>query len=1135
MKRKATLFIFSIIILSIGLSARTQTAYAQTPPLTLDELKHHWWQADKLAPRLAAPPQAPLTAAQTQAAEEWWASVFASFQDGNWEVYFARPFNILPTATRLTFSAAPDTQPRLNAIATHIVFVSERDGNSEIYTMNTNGANQTRLTFDPALDIMPAWSPDSTQLLFVSTRTGNAELYRMNAGGQALTQLTNDPNDDLYPNWSPNGQQIAWVRRNPKTGMGALWVMNANGDNPHAITGNLRFLAHPIWSPDSTRLAFDYDADGDSFNQLGLINANGSGLMQLTCTSPIPYEEQWLSSWLPNGGGLLYSRLYFKRIGNKLVFDYAALWDAYFTENGCTDAFYGGAVGNYQLLGQDVQNSDQWPPVSFTKPLPTYSRAWQPLILRVIGQDIGPAGISGYERQFRPPYNSAWQPYDYLPTDGSLTGKIYFRSRATDNADHVEAWPAGPEGDTATTFFTWQVNGQLTDQRGVPLVNKKLDIQPAALEPIVSDAEGQFIARLRNDGKHTIDTTNLTMTSDRSRNCYLKPSANLLQNGGFEAGNPLAGWITNGSLAPQVNSTELYAGHNVIRLGQDCVNICAPPVKDDRIFTCTPGVNPGCRSDANINGGFRVYVLIADKNDNVHAFGAANPQGTFYQHRSPNGVWDVPIVFPGIPRGALTGVVDQQGNLYIVWSDGTFSTRDSNLYYQKRTTAGEWTAPSQIGKGAYPKVAMDGKNMLHIIFLDNSADRNSDYILYYRTMTAAGLWSEPVTLAKAHYNYAALNPYRYTLATTPQGVTHLLWAQPDDAEHDEPNMIIHKIHYPNNTWSTEKIIVETMNIYALQAVVDRKENLHLIWSQNLGLFYATLAPASEWSSPYALQMAGVSAATRFLIDSQDTVYVVSSSLAYRYKPFGQAWSDTQVIPKNGELPEIEAMTVGRPNSFHFIWTVGSVSFTAIYSSTASANLPALSAISQVVTLPSTTYRPTLAFMYQLQGGVTGQSAFDVTVTNGITATTVFSANQQTTWRLGWANLEAWQGQTITITFAVHQASGELFLHTDLDEISISAWQTPVVQRATPAQIDSAVATTIVITGENFMATPTVKLGESVLANVRWLNEHQLEVEAPSTLLPGIYDLEVSNPSGERFVRPHTIAIGRQFYLPLISR
>jgi len=40
-----------------------------------------------------------------------------------------------------------------------IAFVSDRDGDLEIYVMNADGSNQTNLTNNPGLDIGSSWGP----------------------------------------------------------------------------------------------------------------------------------------------------------------------------------------------------------------------------------------------------------------------------------------------------------------------------------------------------------------------------------------------------------------------------------------------------------------------------------------------------------------------------------------------------------------------------------------------------------------------------------------------------------------------------------------------------------------------------------------------------------------------------------------------------------------------------------------------------------------------------------------------------------------------------------------------------------------------------------------------------------------
>ncbi len=53
----------------------------------------------------------------------------------------------------------------------------------------------------PALD--PTYSPDGSWIVFVSNKDGNPELYRMTPNGIDLTRLTDDPGIDIDPVWRP--------------------------------------------------------------------------------------------------------------------------------------------------------------------------------------------------------------------------------------------------------------------------------------------------------------------------------------------------------------------------------------------------------------------------------------------------------------------------------------------------------------------------------------------------------------------------------------------------------------------------------------------------------------------------------------------------------------------------------------------------------------------------------------------------------------------------------------------------------------------------------------------------------------------------------------------------------------------
>lgn len=90
-----------------------------------------------------------------------------------------------------------------------IAFVSDRDGNPEIYVMNADGSQQTRLTYNLATDTGPSWSPDGKQIAFLSDRDETPGIYVMDMDGSNLTRLTAQYAYSA-PIWSPDGEWVAF-------------------------------------------------------------------------------------------------------------------------------------------------------------------------------------------------------------------------------------------------------------------------------------------------------------------------------------------------------------------------------------------------------------------------------------------------------------------------------------------------------------------------------------------------------------------------------------------------------------------------------------------------------------------------------------------------------------------------------------------------------------------------------------------------------------------------------------------------------------------------------------------------------------------------------------------------------------
>lgn len=93
--------------------------------------------------------------------------------------------------------------PTLSPDGRKIAFTSDRDGNLEIYVMNSDGSGLRRLTDDPSNDEYPTWSPDGQWIAFHSDRDGDIDIYIMRPNGSDLRQLTNNNDSDTQPSWSP--------------------------------------------------------------------------------------------------------------------------------------------------------------------------------------------------------------------------------------------------------------------------------------------------------------------------------------------------------------------------------------------------------------------------------------------------------------------------------------------------------------------------------------------------------------------------------------------------------------------------------------------------------------------------------------------------------------------------------------------------------------------------------------------------------------------------------------------------------------------------------------------------------------------------------------------------------------------
>lgn len=188
-----------------------------------------------------------------------------------------------------------------------IVFVSNRSGRQELWTMLDDGSYPSQLTFDSAGPgnntdgaYHPVWSPDGSRVAFTY---GHVDYWTpvvniVDADGSNLLPLNaTSGTAGGQLDWHPNGSQILYTK-GPSCGT-VLRIVNDDGTGDAVFFNGITEAKHPDHHPFLDLVAFHHYNCGGNYHGIKVVDSTSS---LSTVTTSAAYNQRWSS----NGAFIAY-------------------------------------------------------------------------------------------------------------------------------------------------------------------------------------------------------------------------------------------------------------------------------------------------------------------------------------------------------------------------------------------------------------------------------------------------------------------------------------------------------------------------------------------------------------------------------------------------------------------------------------------------------------------------------------------------------------------------------------------------------------------------------------------------------------------------------------------------------------
>jgi Tol biopolymer transport system component len=226
-----------------------------------------------------------------------------------WGLGLRRPQRDAMHFRAVTNFAGVQAQPALSPDGRSVAFVSNRDGDYDIYVGLVSGGKLIQITHDPDFEARLSWSPDGASITYARVNDwGLWDIWQVPALGGTPRRLILNASD---PAWSPDGRSLAYVSASSQAGSfisrGAtrtIWVSDPAGQNAREVTRPelAPYQSEPRFSPGGRELAFVTRAGGPR-GELNVVDLRSGEVRRLTHDNTLAQGP----AWSPDGRHLYFA------------------------------------------------------------------------------------------------------------------------------------------------------------------------------------------------------------------------------------------------------------------------------------------------------------------------------------------------------------------------------------------------------------------------------------------------------------------------------------------------------------------------------------------------------------------------------------------------------------------------------------------------------------------------------------------------------------------------------------------------------------------------------------------------------------------------------------------------------------